>query len=176
MRRWRKRRRIAFWVRVVTVFFALSLAAPATALMLGQLTSMREDYIPQRHVPGADGSITINTVDSYLLIRHEAELPESCIVADSDSYELLLGPWQFGSHPAGQSFYAEPGRYTVTCEGGQDGVVVLNREVYERSLSGPWRLGNPAWPMFAGALVLFYGGRLAAARIAPESMRPLYPA
>ena len=176
MRRWRKRRRIAFWVRVVTVFFALVLAAPATALLLGQFTTMRGDYVPQRHVPGGDGSITIRKADTYVLVRHEAEMPKKCTVASTDGYELLQSPWRFGNHPAGLMFYAEEGQYSVTCEGGQDGVVALNRAEYERSLGGAWRLDNPAWPMFLGAALLFYGGRLAAARIAPEELRPLYPA
>lgn len=175
MRKWRSRRRQAFWVRVVTIFLALALAAPATALLLGQFTTMREDYVPMRHVPGADGSISIASAGNYVLVRHQAELPEQCTVRDRDGYELLIEPWEFRSHPAGQQFYAEAGRYEVTCEGGQDGVVALNRSEYERSLGGPWRLNNPAWPMYLGALILFYGGRLAASRIAPESMRPLYP-
>ncbi|MDO5677476.1 MAG: hypothetical protein Q4G35_08230 [Propionibacteriaceae bacterium] len=176
MRRWRKRRRIAFWVQVVTAFLTLALAAPATALLLGQINSMREDFIPQRHVPGADGSISIMAPGSYVLIRHEAELPDKCVVKGEDGYQLLTEPWRFGSQPEGLQFYAEPGRYDVTCDGGQDGVVALNRTEYERSMGGPWRLANPAWPMYLGALVLFYGGRVAASRIAPESMRPLYPA
>lgn len=175
IRRWRRRRRVAFWVRVVTIFFALALAAPATALLLSQFTSMREDYVPQRHVPGGDGSISITSADAYVLIRHQADLPK-CIITAEDGYALLQEPWQFGSHPAGAAFYAEVGRYEVSCEGGQDGVVALNRAQYERSLSGPWRLSNPAWPMFLGTILLFYGGRWAASRIAPESMRPLYPA
>lgn len=176
MRRWRRRRRVAFWVRVVTVFLALALAAPATALLLGQINSMREDYIPQRHVPGADGSISIAAAGTYVLIRHQEALPEGCTVtSQEDGYELLLTDWQYGSHPPGKAFYAEPGRYDVICDGGQDGVVGLNRAEYERSLGGPWRLSNPAWPMYLGALVLFYGGRIAAARVAPESLRPLYP-
>lgn len=177
MRRWRGRRRIAFWVRVVTGLLALALALPATALLLGQINTMREDFIPQRHAPGATGSITISAPGTYVLVRHQEALTESCTVtAKEDGYELLLSNWNVGSHPPGKMFYAEPGSYEVFCDGGQDGVVALNRAEYERSLGGPWRLDNPAWPMFIGALVLFYGGRMAAARIAPESMRPVYPA
>ena len=176
IRQWQKRRRIAFWVRVTTLIVAFSLAIPATALLLGQINLMREDFIPQRHVPGANGSITITTPDTYVLVRYEDDLPDGCTVVHNEGYALLLSQWRFGSHPEGRQFYAEPGRYDVTCDGGQDGVVALSRVEYERSLGGPWRLDNPAWPMFIGALVLFYGGRVAASRIAPESMRPVYPA
>lgn len=155
---------MAFWIRVLTAIVAIGLAAPATALLLGQVNAMRADYVPQRHVPGADGSISIQSADSYVLVRHAAELPE-CVVTSSDGYELLLDTWQFGDHPAGKSFYAEAGRYDVTCEGGQDGVVALQQDEYERSLGGPWRLNNPAWPMFAGALLVFFLGRVVASRL-----------
>ncbi|MBB1483571.1 hypothetical protein H5392_06815 [Tessaracoccus sp. MC1865] len=177
MRAWRKRRRIAFVVQVVTIIAALALAAPAAALLLGQFTGMRDDYVPQRHVPGTDGSISITSADSYVLIRHEAELPP-CTITDAEGYELLQEPWRYASDPptVGTSFYAEPGRYQVACEGGQDGVVALNRDQYINSLRGPWDPRKPALPLFGAALFIYFAGRWSAGRIAPESLRPLYPA
>ncbi|GAA4903463.1 hypothetical protein GCM10025789_23000 [Tessaracoccus lubricantis] len=177
MRAWRKRRRIAFFTRVLTIIAALALAAPATALLLGQFTMMREDYVPMRHVPGADGSISISKADTYVLVRYAAELPR-CTITDAEGYELLQESWSFEADPpaVGTSFYAQPGRYTVLCQGGQEGVVALNQDDYEDSLRGPWSLDKPAIPLFIGALLVYYAGRFAANRIAPESMRPLYPA
>src|SRR5699024_4543109 len=86
MRVWQKRRRIAFFVRVVTIIVALTLAAPAVVLLLGQITTMRDDYVPQRHAPGTDGSISITVADSYVLVKHQAELPP-CTITDAEGYE-----------------------------------------------------------------------------------------
>lgn len=177
VRAWRKRRRKASIVRIVTVIISLVLFAIAVALLLGQFSMMREDYQPQRHVPGTNGSISITEAGSYVLVRHEGELPE-CTIKDEEGYELLQEPWRFAGDPPtiGTSFYAEEGRYNVTCEGGQDGVVALNRDEYEASLRGPWDIRKPSIPLFIGGLLFFFGGKMAAARIAPERERPLYDA
>lgn len=177
VRVWRRRRRRASLVRIVSVILSLVLFGIAIALLLGQFSMMREDYQPLRHVPGTDGSISIVDAGTYVLVRHEGELPE-CTITDAEGYELLQEPWRFESDPptVGATFYAEEGRYEVTCEGGQDGVVALNENEYEASLRGPWDLRKPSIPLFISGLVLFFGGKMAAARIAPERERPLYDA
>lgn len=176
--RFAKRRRIAFLVRVATTVLAVGLIAMGVALVASSFTTIANEYLATRHVPGADGSISIATDGSYALAQTEGgELP-SCSVVDADTgLPLDLEPWTLEGDPPLRTwrFDATTGRYQVTCEGGNDGMVAYAADSVPMLQHGYLGIVLQALPFLLIGVGLFWGGKFAARRICPESMRPMIP-
>ncbi|NHB83930.1 hypothetical protein G7085_02600 [Tessaracoccus sp. HDW20] len=73
------------------------------------------------------------------------------------------------------AFDAVKGRYTVQCEGGNDGVVVFAMADMDVVANGWFSMFLRALPFIALGLLAYLAGRSLPKRIAPESLRPMIP-
>ncbi len=172
----RRRGRYAFLVRVTTTVLAIVLLAVGVVLVLGSLTTLPGSFLAQRYIPGADGSISPLRDGNYAL-THESGVPPRCTITDLDGVEVPQAAISLPGDPPLEAslFHAAKGGYHVSCEGGNDGVVAFAHEsldVVQNRLRG---MVFQALPFLITGVALFYGGKYAAARIRPESSRPVIP-
>lgn len=173
-----KRRRIAFVVRVATTALAVALLAMGVALVASSFTTISNEYLAKRHVPGVDGSISIATAGSYALAQTEGgALPACGIVNTQGDAVVPLTHWEAPGNPPLDTwrFDAAEGRYLVTCEGGNDGVVVYAADSIDMLQRGYFGFILQAIPFLVLGVALYWGGKVAARRILPESLRPIIP-
>lgn len=178
LERFQKRRRQAFVVRVATTVVAIGLIALGAALVASSFTSMSNEYLAQRHVPGADGSISIQAAGSYALVQTTGEpLPSCGVVNAADQSAVPLEAWKAPGSPPLDTwrFDAAVGRYEVTCLGGNDGMVAYAAGSVDMLQRGYFGIVLQALPFLLVGLILFFGGKVVARRLAPESLRPLIP-
>lgn len=171
------RKRIAFIVRIVTTVLAVALLALGVALVASSFTTMANEYLAVRHVPGSDGSITIKTSGPYALTHTDGGQLPACGIVDADGEPVPVEAWIVDGNPPLETwrFEAAPGQYTVTCEGGNEGLVAYAADSVEMLQRGYLGIALQAIPFILVGLALYWGGKVAAARIAPESLRPLIP-
>ncbi|MFT3889518.1 MAG: hypothetical protein QM713_15345 [Arachnia sp.] len=170
-----RRGRYAFLVRVATTVLAVLMLALGVALTLGSLTMVPGSFLAQRYVPGADGSISILRDGNYALTSEHGGIPR-CVITDLDGVEVPQRDLPVsGGEPHATLFHATEGGYHVTCEGGNDGVVAFAHESLDLVRHQYFSMVVQALPFLLTGIALFYGGKYAAARIRPESKRPIIP-
>ena len=172
----RRRGRYAFLVRVSTTVLAVLLLAMGGALTLGSLTTLPGSFLAQRYVPGADGSISILHDGNYALTHEDKTLPV-CTIPDLDGVEVPQTAITLDGNPPMEAslFHAAKGGYRVFCEGGNDGVIAFAHESLDIVQNRLLVMVLQALPFLITGVALFYGGKYAAARIRPESRRPVIP-
>ncbi|MBK7820831.1 MAG: hypothetical protein IPJ61_07055 [Tessaracoccus sp.] len=172
----RRRGRYAFLVRVSTTVLAILLLAIGVALTLGSMTSMPGSFLAQRYVPGADGSITILRDGNYALTNEAKTLPV-CSITDLDGVDIPQRPISLPGNPPMEAslFHVSEGGYRVFCEGGNDGVTAFAHESLDIVQNRLLGLALQALPFLVVGLVSYFAGTYAAARIHPESSRPVVP-
>lgn len=173
--RFRKRKTLAQAVGIACNVLAFLMIALGAALTLGSLNTVSGEYLADRYVPGADTSITLPESGTYA-ITADGDLPE-CTVVDLDGNQL---PVTRTTTPGAEArpigtFEADKGGYRVTCEGGNEGVVVFATNQLDIVTHGWLGLMLTALPFIAVGVALYVVGRIAPGRIAPETLRPVVP-
>ncbi|MDF1487881.1 hypothetical protein [Tessaracoccus caeni] len=176
IRRFARRGKIALVVRIVTSIVAVVMVGIGAVFVLSSITNVPGSHLAQRYIPGLDGSISIQTEGTYAVTNTEGPLPE-CTVADRDGTQLPLTEVTVeGNPPLPASLFDAPaGNYLVTCDGGAQQVTVYSYESIDIVQYRYLRLILQALPFLAAAAIAFWGGKYAANRIRPESMRPVIP-
>lgn len=172
----RRRKRLALAVGVVSTVLAILLIAFGVALALGAQNTISGKFLVQQHVPGPDGSISLPENGTYAIHSAERDLPE-CTVTDLDGARLTTTRSTAPEAPDVPlaMFEAAKGGYTVHCEGGNDGVSVYSTDNLDTVFNG-WRsLLLQAVPFVVAGLALLAVARFVPARIAPERLRPVIP-
>ncbi|WP_145952766.1 hypothetical protein [Tessaracoccus aquimaris] len=177
----RKRKNWALVVGIVATVLAVASIALGGALALGQfntqfLNTRTGEWVAQRHVPGASGTVSLPDPGRYAITKPDGVAP-ACTVADMDGTAVPVAMEQLpeANGKTLQVFDAEKATYTVTCEGGQSGVVVFAVDDLPMVVNG-WvsELAKVA-PFLILGVALLVVGRIVPRRIAPESMRPVIP-
>ncbi|HMR49544.1 MAG TPA: hypothetical protein PKE40_09770 [Arachnia sp.] len=176
LRAFARRGRIALVVRIVTSIVAVVLVAIGSVFVLSSITNVPGSHLAQRYIPGLDGSISIQIDGTYAVTNPDGPLP-SCVVTDRDGTEVPQTPAIVDGTPPLEVglFEATAGNYLVTCEGGNQNVVVYAYASIDIVQHRYLRLILQALPFLVAGVAAFWGGKYAAKRIRPESMRPVIP-
>lgn len=173
--RFRRRRSIALATGIACTVVSVLLVAMGASLLLGSMTSFPGAYIAQRHSPGEGGSITLQEPGRYVITKDKGEVP-SCSVSAADGQAVSVGVESVPhSDKVVPAFDANPGSYTVTCDGGQSRVVVFAQSDLDLVFNGWSSLMLRSLPFILLGIAFFVAGRYAARAIAPERLRPVIP-
>lgn len=176
LREFARRGKIALAVRIVTSIVAVVMIGIGAVFVLSSITNVPGSHLAQRYIPGVDGSISIQVDGTYAVTNTDGPLPQ-CTVTDRDGTALPLTRVTVEGNPplAADLFDATAGNHLVTCEGGSQQVTVYAYESIDIVQYRYLRLILQALPFLLAGAVSFWGGKYAAKRIRPESMRPVIP-
>ena len=123
----------------------------------------RDTYLDEDLIVNCSSEEHIEVVCNALRNLDGVEVPQTAITLD-------------GNPPMEASlFHAAKGGYRVFCEGGNDGVIAFAHESLDIVQNRLLVMVLQALPFLITGVALFYGGKYAAARIRPESRRPVIP-
>ena len=176
LREFARRGRIALVVRIVTSIVAVILVAIGSVFVLSSITNVPGSHLAQRYIPGLDGSISIQLDGTYAVTNPDGPLPD-CVITDRDGTEVPQTLTTIDGTPPLEVglFEATAGNYLVTCQGGNQNVTVYAYESIDIVQHRYLRLILQALPFLLAGIAAFWGGKYAANRIRPESMRPVIP-
>lgn len=170
------------WARITqfamtTLGVVLAAAGSAMVLGAGLITpNMLGTYLAQRHIPGPDGSISLQEATRYALINEKGDPLTPCTITPGRGGEPLAQTPRDGE---GMNFDAEVGQYIVRCEDNPDneGIAVFREEDMDtvgNDIHMPLLLQG--LPFLGVGVALLIGSKFAAKHIAPERLRPDVPA
>lgn len=176
MAHFRKRKTWALVTSIVSNVIAIILIALGGALALGSMTGFPGEYLANRYAPGKTGTITLPSDGEYAITRAKEAAP-TCSVATADGtpVEVTTRAFPEANGQSLQVFSASSGGHVVTCDGGQQGVVVFAVKDLGLVTNGWLSLLLTSLPFVAAGVGVFLLGKALPKRIAPESMRPLIP-
>lgn len=176
--RFRKRKRLALIISIVSLVASVTLIALGGALALGSFNRISGEYLAQRHAPGQDHSVSLPRGGAYAITSTDPgrDLPD-CTVTDLAGTQLPVTRTVMPGDTSTQIlvFEATKGGHLISCDGGNAGIVAYAMDELDIVANG-WRgLLLGALPFIGLGLACYFGGRVAAKRVAPEAMRPIIP-